>query len=73
VVHIHGEFLNSFDIIVHGGTLPSTTITTLPTAASTIASYTSWTKISNDADVPTNFPRTIDIHYLGFASTARHG
>jgi hypothetical protein len=56
---------------VHGGTLPSTPTTTMSTAPSTIASYSSWAKISNDA--VTNFPRTIDIHCLGFTSTVKHG
>jgi hypothetical protein len=57
--------------VAHGGTLPNTPITTLYTIPSTIASYTSWVTISNDADVPTDLPRTtdVDIHCLGFAVT----
>jgi hypothetical protein len=54
VVHIHGEFIACFDIIVRGGTLTNTPITTLSTTPSTIASYTSWAKISNDLTL-TNF------------------
>jgi hypothetical protein len=72
---IDGGVLRCVDIIAHDGTLPSTPTTTLYTAPSSIASYASWAKIRNNADVPTNFPRTIDvvIHCVGFARTAKHG